>query len=319
MTIEVLYFDDCPNHDGFVPHLRELLAEHGVAADVTLRRIDSDADAQRFRFLGSPSVRVDDRDVEPGADARTDFGMKCRLYRTPDALTGVPRDRWVLDALGLDPRENDGRVLAEDLLGQRSARDRLEGCPPAYRRLHRRVLQAFVEGEPTRGDDLARWSSELAVELDDAVAELERHDVLWRDPATGGVATAYPFSGTPTPHRVRLAETGVEVFAMCALDALGIPYLAHQPARIVSHDPVGGARIEIWIDPGGERRWEPAAAAVTIGISGDGPSASCCCPHLNFLSDPAHAGGATLGIDEATDIGRRIFGSLLDDRDDARG
>jgi hypothetical protein len=152
MTIEVLYFDDCPNHDGFVPHLRELLAEHGVAADVTLRRIDSDADAQRFRFLGSPSVRVDDRDVEPGADARTDFGMKCRLYRTPDALTGVPRDRWVLDALGLDPRENDGRVLAEDLLGQRSARDRLEGCPPAYRRLHRRVLQAFVEGEPARGE-----------------------------------------------------------------------------------------------------------------------------------------------------------------------
>ena len=129
MKIEVLYFDGCPNHDTFVPHLRELLAEAGVAADVTLRRIDSDADAQRFRFLGSPSVRVDGRDVEPGADARTDFGMKCRLYRTPDALTGVLPDRWVLRALGFDVRE-DARVLAGALFAQRSARDRLEGCPP---------------------------------------------------------------------------------------------------------------------------------------------------------------------------------------------
>ena len=49
---------------------------------------------------------MDGRDVEPGADARTDFGMKCRLYRTPDALTGVLPDRWVLQALGFDVRED---------------------------------------------------------------------------------------------------------------------------------------------------------------------------------------------------------------------
>jgi hypothetical protein len=53
MTIEVLYFDGCLTHEALVSHLRELLAERGVAVDVTLRRIDSDAGAQRFRFLGS--------------------------------------------------------------------------------------------------------------------------------------------------------------------------------------------------------------------------------------------------------------------------
>jgi hypothetical protein len=313
MTVEVLYFDGCPNHDALVPHLRELLADHGVEADIALHRVVTDADAQRVRFLGSPSVRVEGRDIEPGADARSDFGLKCRLYRTPDGLAGGPLDRWVLEALGVDGPEDDGHALAASLLAQRSARDRLEGCPPEVRRLHRRVLRAFVAGEPTRGEDLARWAGELGLDLDAAAAQLERHDVLWRDPTSGAVATAYPFSGPPTRHRVRLQPSGVEVFAMCAVDALGIPYLAGQPARIVSHDPTGGERVDVRIDPGGQRRWEPASAAVTIGISGDGPSVSCCCPHLNFVTSPDHAGGATVGMDEAIDLGQRIFGSLLEE------
>jgi len=50
--------------------------------------------AERERFLGSPSVRVNQEDIEPGAEERRDFGMKCRLYVTPDGLSGLPPDRW---------------------------------------------------------------------------------------------------------------------------------------------------------------------------------------------------------------------------------
>jgi hypothetical protein len=100
MTIEVLYFDGCPNHDAVVRRLHRLLDEAAVRADVALRRIGSNEDAQRFRFLGSPSVRVDGRDVEPGAHKREDFGLRCRLYRTPDGLTGIPPDAWILAAVG---------------------------------------------------------------------------------------------------------------------------------------------------------------------------------------------------------------------------
>jgi len=61
--------------------------------------VPDDAAAQSQRFLGSPTLRVDGRDVEPGAELRTDFGLKCRLYRTEDGFAGVPQDDWVLDAL----------------------------------------------------------------------------------------------------------------------------------------------------------------------------------------------------------------------------
>jgi hypothetical protein len=64
-----------------------------------LRRIPDDEAAQRERFLGSPTVRVDGRDVEPDAEDREDFGLKCRRYQLPAGLGGVPLDEWVLNAL----------------------------------------------------------------------------------------------------------------------------------------------------------------------------------------------------------------------------
>ena len=55
----------------------------------------------------------------------------------------------------------------------------------------------------------------------------------------GVVAVAYPFSGTPTPHRVELDGLPA-VYAMCAIDALGLPFMASRDGRITSADPHDG-------------------------------------------------------------------------------
>ncbi|MEO6857554.1 MAG: thioredoxin family protein [Solirubrobacteraceae bacterium] len=99
VTVEILYFDGCPNHETLLPHLHDLLRRAGVAETIELRRVEDDDAAQRERFLGSPTVRVNGRDIEPEADARNDFGLKCRLYQTPEGLRGSPLDEWLLDAL----------------------------------------------------------------------------------------------------------------------------------------------------------------------------------------------------------------------------
>lgn len=101
--IELLYFDGCPNYEAFLPQLRQLLADHAIAAPIILVHVETDHDAQRRRFLGSPTVRVNGHDVEPGADERDTYGLQCRVYSTPDGQTGQPADRWILDALIGDP------------------------------------------------------------------------------------------------------------------------------------------------------------------------------------------------------------------------
>lgn len=96
--IEVLYFDGCPGHEALLPRLRDLLAQAGVETEVTLRRIDSAEAAERERFLGSPTLRIDGRDVEPGAEDRTDYGLQCRVYATEEGLRRMPADASVLAA-----------------------------------------------------------------------------------------------------------------------------------------------------------------------------------------------------------------------------
>jgi len=99
-TIELLYFDGCPNYLEYLPRLRVLLAGAGFSPEVALRRIASDATAVASeRFLGSPTLRVNGEDVEPDADARSEYGLQCRLYRTADGWAGYPPDQWVRDSL----------------------------------------------------------------------------------------------------------------------------------------------------------------------------------------------------------------------------
>ena len=99
MRVALLYFDGCPNHEALLPRLRSLLAEEGVDERVELRRVESAEAAERERFLGSPTVRIDGEDVEPGAGEREDFGLNCRLYRTEEGTAGVPPDRWITEAI----------------------------------------------------------------------------------------------------------------------------------------------------------------------------------------------------------------------------
>jgi hypothetical protein len=104
VTIELLYFDGCPNHEALLPHMRGLLARADVPARIELRRVETVEDAERERFLGSPTVRVGGRDVDPGAEGRDDYGMKCRLYATDEGLRGTPPDAWILDAIARGER-----------------------------------------------------------------------------------------------------------------------------------------------------------------------------------------------------------------------
>ena len=80
MTIEVLYFEGCPNLEPTLSLANEVLSELGLSGEVRKLEVRTPEDAERLRFLGSPSVRVDGMDIEPGAESRTEYALSCRLY-----------------------------------------------------------------------------------------------------------------------------------------------------------------------------------------------------------------------------------------------
>ena len=89
-----------------------------------------------------------------------------------------------------------------DVLGDdRWAANRIAGLAPASRRLYALILYRFTEGAPPDRDEL----SDLGFG-GEALLELVQHDLVQLDP-DGEVAVAYPFSASPTRHRV-LTEDG---------------------------------------------------------------------------------------------------------------
>jgi|tagenome__1003787_1003787.scaffolds.fasta_scaffold20482703_2 hypothetical protein len=100
--VALLFIDDCPNREAVLPLLRRLIDEAGLQVPVTQQRVTSREEADRTKFLGSPTIRVDGVDIEPSAHERHDYGLQCRLYPTPHGLRGVPAEALIRTALRVD-------------------------------------------------------------------------------------------------------------------------------------------------------------------------------------------------------------------------
>lgn len=101
--IEILYFQTCPGWRGTVERVHEVIKEEGLDDEVTVKTVsvDTEQDAMRLQFLGSPTVRVDGRDVDPTAASKTDFGLQCRLYESGGRIEKLPSSEMIRTALGL--------------------------------------------------------------------------------------------------------------------------------------------------------------------------------------------------------------------------
>jgi hypothetical protein len=81
MRIEFLYFTGCPSWKRALEDLREVMEEMGIDDEIEMVEIKTGEDVQRHRFLGSPSIRVNGRDIEERMANDTDYSMRCRVYR----------------------------------------------------------------------------------------------------------------------------------------------------------------------------------------------------------------------------------------------
>ncbi len=99
IVVELLHTEGCPNALEYPPQLRRLAATAGVDAPVTVRLITDAEQAHDEAFLGSPTVQVNGRDVDPGAATRTEYGLSRRLYPEPDGRRGTLPDAWVIALL----------------------------------------------------------------------------------------------------------------------------------------------------------------------------------------------------------------------------
>ncbi len=89
--------------------LIELVPIHAPGAVIRIIDATDQTVAASHRFPGSPTIRVDGLDVDPGFVDTGDYTPRCRLYRTSEGLRGIPEPVWIEAALR---RAIDRRVSA---------------------------------------------------------------------------------------------------------------------------------------------------------------------------------------------------------------
>jgi hypothetical protein len=89
--VELLWWEGCPSTEKALGLLREVLAEEGIdPGGIELREVATDADADRERFVGSPTIRIDGAEVAPAEGEPA--GLTCRIYRLRDGRVSPTPD-----------------------------------------------------------------------------------------------------------------------------------------------------------------------------------------------------------------------------------
>ncbi len=188
--------------------------------------------------------------------------------------------------------------------------------------VYRQLLLSFARtGQPPSIESLAGALNLSPEQVVQSLNLLETGGSIYRDPETHAILAAYPLSAVPSQHIVRFAD-GHAVYAMCAIDALGMPVMLDMDATIESRCSHCGRAIRIAIKNNVMAEFSPQETRVWY-VQAD----ACCiaaleqCPSINFFCSAEHLDawrtahsdvkGMPLTMDAAFEYGKRIFGNLL--------
>jgi hypothetical protein len=189
--------------------------------------------------------------------------------------------------------------------------------------VHQFILRTFAKTghSPTLTDIQHEFALAGLGDADLLITELERHGSVHRTSGDRAITHAYPFSNEPTAHRVQLAN-GPEVYAMCAIDALGMPFMLRRDAEIRSLCAHCGKEVQIQIQAGQLKEHRPQSLVVWFPtVKEKCVAAIDLCPSLNFICSTTHLKqwhtahpehhGQLCTLAQALEKGRNIFEPFL--------
>jgi alkylmercury lyase len=178
------------------------------------------------------------------------------------------------------------------------------------------LLDELANGEPVSVSRLAGAVQRREAHL---TAALDRWPNVHFD-HQGRVVAFAGLSLTPTEHRFEVA--GRMLYTWCAWDALFLPALLGQEARVESTCPVTGSDVRLTVGPDGVQATDPPSLQVSFPAPASTDTsdivASCCC-HVHFLAGTHAANswlaqnpdGLTLSLADAVELGRLATKQLV--------
>lgn len=99
MRIDFLYFEDCPSHEQALERLQKVLKEEDVKAEISVTEVTTEEQALDVEFLGSPTIRIEDRDIDPVLN-HPNYALSCRTYHLEDGrISPLPSEAMIRRAV----------------------------------------------------------------------------------------------------------------------------------------------------------------------------------------------------------------------------
>lgn len=205
----------------------------------------------------------------------------------------------------------------------------MQSTEAQLRSARRFVLQTFAATgrSPSLVDIQRRFDLASTDEADTLMRDLETTGSVHRNVGDTAITHAYPFSNEPTVHRVQLAD-GPEVYSMCAIDALGMPYMLKRDAKVGSVCEQCRSNIIVHVERQQVVSRSPSDIVVWYAAVSDGcVVATDLCPSLNVCSaahldmwraEHPESDGRMLNFDQAVEAGRSTFENMMQEGSELR-
>ena len=107
LKIQLLHTESCHSYQEALVGIKEALKELGLSAELEVILMDSPEKARDYKFLGSPTIKINGLDLEAGrgdrpvaSTATENFSMNaCRTYIYEGSLYHYPPKEMLLEVL----------------------------------------------------------------------------------------------------------------------------------------------------------------------------------------------------------------------------
>lgn len=207
--------------------------------------------------------------------------------------------------------------------------EKLADLTPDEDSIRRFILNAYprLGRAPKRQEIISAFPQYTGEQLDRICRRLDEEDIVYIPEGSDEIAGAYPFTDMHDNHLVRFQwqKEQRSVYAMCAIDALGIPFMLKADAEIQSSCAHCETGINLSVRDEAIAAAEPSATVVFVGMSCARSAATSLCPTLLFFCGEAHTEtwraahgqpeGEVLTLGEALALGKELFGNRLQSSD----
>lgn len=94
VLVEVMYWRDCPSWELALERVRkatfELEKEHNTKFEIREVEVKDDEEAERIGFPGSPTIKVNGKDIDPEGAEKNVKGLTCRVYNIDGKFLPLP-------------------------------------------------------------------------------------------------------------------------------------------------------------------------------------------------------------------------------------